>query len=143
MESQLATYHDAELILKLYELRREEVMRKARHWLVFEFNPKTPEDFLAVSSGYGTQENAYFQQVVGYWEMAASLVLHGAVKADLFFDCNNEGLYIFAKFHEMAKTYKSPTGFPFMRRTAELIEKFVVARDRFQGMMKSIQARTA
>ena len=64
MESQIATHNDADIILKLYDLRREEVLRKARHWAVFEFNPKAPEEFLAVLQSAGSQENAYFRQVL-------------------------------------------------------------------------------
>ncbi|MHB1744750.1 MAG: DUF4760 domain-containing protein [Acidobacteriaceae bacterium] len=141
MESQIATHNDADIILKLYDLRREEVLRKARHWLIFEFNPKTPEEFLAVLQGYGTQENAYFRQVISYWEMAASLVVHGAVKSDLYLDSNGEGIFIFAKLHAFRDDYAAKTGIPFMRQTAELIEKYPMARDRFRARLKSIQDR--
>lgn len=143
MESQIATHHDAEIILKLYDLRREALLRKARHWLTAEFNPKSEEEFLAVLRGQNTQENAYFRQVVSYWEMAASLVVHGAVKSDLFIDSNGEGLYIFAKFHAFREAYKNQLGHPFMRQTAQLIEKYPAARDRFQVMLKSIQERAS
>jgi hypothetical protein len=141
MESQIATHNDAEIILKLYDLRREEVLRKARHWVVFEFNPKTPEEFLAVLQGGGSQENAYLRQVISYWEMAASLVIHGAVKSDLYLESNGEGILVFAKFHAFRETYTSKTGFPFMRQTAQLIDKYPMARDRFQARLKMIQDR--
>jgi len=141
MESQIATHNDAEIILKLYDLRREEVLRKARHWVVFEFNPKTPEDFLAVVQERGSQENAYFRQVISYWEMAASLVIHGAVKSDLYLESNGEGILIFAKFYAFGETYTSKTGFPFMRQTAQMIEKYPMARDRFNATLKMIQDR--
>ena len=141
MESQIATHNDADIILKLYDLRREEVLRKARHWMTFEFNPKTPEEFLAVLQGYGTQENEYFRQVISYWEMAASLVVHGAVKSDLYLDSNGEGIFIFAKLHAFRDVYTEKTGIPFMRQTAQLIEKYPMARDRFNARLKSIQDR--
>lgn len=141
MESQIATHNDADIILKLYELRREEVLRKARHWVIFEFNPKTPEEFLATVEAAGSQENAYFRQVISYWEMAASLVIHGAVKSDLYLDSNGEGILIFAKLYEFRQTYTSKTGFPFMRQTAQMIEKYPMARDRFNARLKMIQAR--
>lgn len=141
MNNEIATHHDAELILKLYDLRREELLRKARRWLTFEFNPKSAEEFLAVAQNSGTQENAYFRQVVSYWEMAGSMVLRGAINADLFFDSNGEGLYIFAKFHAFHDEYRAKTGRTFMRHTAQLIEKYPAARDVFDWMLKSIQAR--
>ena len=139
MESQIATHNDADIILKLYDLRREEVLRKARHWVVSEFNPKTPEEFLAILQGGGSQENAYFRQVISYWEMAASLVVHGAVKSDLYLDSNGEGIMVFAKFYAFRETYTSKTGFPFMRQTAQLIEKYPMARDRFNARQKMMQ----
>jgi|SRR6185437_78214 hypothetical protein len=141
MESQIATHHDAEIILKLYDLRREDVLRKARHWVVFEFNPKTPEEFLALLQSGGSQENAYFRQAISYWEMAASLVIHGAVKSDLYLESNGEGILIFAKFYAFRETYLSKTGFPFMRQTAQMIEKYPMARDRFNARLKMVQDR--
>lgn len=141
MESQIATHHDAEIILKLYDLRREAVLRKARQWMTSEFNPKTPEEFLAVVQGYGTQENAYFRQVISYWEMAASLVVHGAVMSDLYLDSNGEGISIFAKLHAFREVYAAKMGIPFMRQTAHMIEKYPAARDRFNARLKSIQDR--
>ena len=141
MESQIATHNDADIILKLYDLRREEVLRMARRWVVFEFNPKTPEEFLAVLQNTGSQENAYFRQVISYWEMAASLVIHGAVKSDLYLDSNGEGIFIFAKLHAFRDVYTSKTGIPFMRQTAQMIDKYPMARDRFNARLKMIQDR--
>jgi hypothetical protein len=143
MESQIATYEDATIILKLYELRQEAVLRKARQWVSLEFNPATADELLAVAQGSGTQENAYYRQALTYWEMAASLVLHGAVKADLFLDSNGEGLYFFAKFHAFQEEFQARTGRPFMRHTAKLIEKYPMARDIFNSMLKSMRARAS
>jgi len=67
----LSTNNDAELILKLYELRTEPTMREARNWITTEFWPNTAEEFFAVQRGRGTKENAYLRQVTSYWEMAA------------------------------------------------------------------------
>src|SRR5215469_5757402 len=75
----MATVADAGLILQLYELRQEETLRRARKFMVFEFNPKTLEELRAVSRNPGSQENAYWRQTVSYWEMAASFVLRGAI----------------------------------------------------------------
>lgn len=141
MESQIATHEDANVILKLYDLRREAVLRKARHWLLFEFNPQTAEEFLAVARGSGSQENAWYRQALSYWEMAASLVLHGAVNADLFFDSNGEGLFIYAKFQAFHQAIEEKSGRPFMRHTAKLIEKYPIARDIYSGMLKSLRSR--
>ncbi|MHB8301898.1 MAG: DUF4760 domain-containing protein [Acidobacteriaceae bacterium] len=143
MERQIATYEDADLILKLYQLRQEAVLRQARHWLIFEFNPKTMDEFLAVVHGYGSQENDYYRQVVSYWEMAASMVLHGAVTADLFLDSNGEGIYIFARFNVFRQELQAKTGRPFMRHTAQLVETYPTAKEIFNTMLKSIEARAS
>jgi hypothetical protein len=82
----MATAADAELVLRLYELRREEMLRKARRFLVFDFNPKTLEELRAVSRDTKSEKNPYWRQVLSFWEMAASLVLRGALDADLFLD---------------------------------------------------------
>ena len=73
-----ATAEDARLVLKLYDLRREAEMRKARHFMTAEFWPKDADEFIKVANALGTQENAWLRQVGGYWDMAAALVLHGA-----------------------------------------------------------------
>ncbi len=75
----MATAADAELVLKLYELRREETLRKARRFMVFDFNPKTLEELRAVSRDTKSEYNPYWRQVMSYWEMAPSLVLRGAI----------------------------------------------------------------
>src|SRR5512142_1759029 len=91
-----ATTEDAELILKLYDLRREPVMRKARNFMA-QFFPQSTDDVMQVMTAFGSDENAYFRQVLGYWEMAASLVLRGAVHEELFMDNANEMFFTFAK----------------------------------------------
>jgi len=116
MERMLATPADAEIILKLYQLRTEPVMRQARAWMTGEFWPNTPEEFFKVAQNPSDPHNAFFRQVVTYWEMAAAMVLHGAVSAELFVDCNAEGFFIFAKFAHMLGPIreKMPT---FMNKT--------------------------
>src|SRR5438132_5019252 len=79
------TAEDAQIIMKLYDLRREAEMRKARNWFA-GFWPRSAEDVVQVINARGTQENAWFRQATTYWEMAASFVLRGAVSEELFFD---------------------------------------------------------
>ena len=93
----LSTNNDAELILKLYELRTEPTMREARNWITTEFWPTSAEEFFVVQRGRGTKENAYLRQVTSYWEMAAAFVLHGCLSPELFIDCNGENIFILAK----------------------------------------------
>ncbi|MBL8182528.1 MAG: hypothetical protein JNL64_13060 [Blastocatellia bacterium] len=84
----------AELILKLYDLRREPVMRKARDWM-FNFNPKTAEEYMATMMD--PEVGAYVRMVVSYWDMAAAMVVEGAIDADLFNKTNGEHTIIYAK----------------------------------------------
>ncbi len=98
MERMLATPADAEIILKLYDLRRETVMRQARAWVIGEFWPATADEYFAVAANSADPHNPFVRQVITYWEMAAAMVLHGAVSAELFVDCNAEGFFLLAKF---------------------------------------------
>jgi len=140
MERMLATPSDAEIILKLYELRTEPLMREARAWMGGEFWPNTVEDFFAVASNPADPHNAFFRQVTTYWEMAAALVLHGAVSAELFVDCNGEGFFLLAKFSHILEGIRErvPT---FMGKTSELINRFSQAAARYEVTLKTVQAR--
>jgi hypothetical protein len=92
------TTADAELILKLYDLRREAEIRKARNWWL-GFWPNSADDILKVATAFGSQENAWLRQVGGYWEMATSFVLHGTLSRELFLEGSFSGemFFIFAK----------------------------------------------
>jgi hypothetical protein len=140
MERMLATAADAEIILKLYELRREPVMREARAWMTGEFWPNTAEEFFAVALNPADPHNAWFRQVTSYWEMAAAMVLHGAVSAELFVDCNGEGFFLLAKFAPLlpAIREKQPG---FMVKTSEVITRFSAASQRYEVTLKSMEAR--
>jgi hypothetical protein len=136
----IASSADAELILKLYELRTETVMRQARAWIVGEFWPATAEEFFVVQNDFGSQKNAWLRQVVTYWEMAASLVLHGALSADLFVDCNPEPFYILAKLSSILPDIhaKQPT---YFSRTLQLIDNNQAAAARYEALKKNVEVR--
>src|SRR4030088_2139867 len=109
-----ATAYDAHLILKLYDLRREAEMRKARHWFTAEFWPQSADEFLKVANAFPGQENAWMRQVGGYWDMAASLVLHGAIHEELFLQpgISGEMTFIFAKIHPFLKEIRQKMNNP-------------------------------
>ncbi len=96
-ETTKATATDAELILKLYDLRREQKMRKAREWYGGQFWPESFEEVQQVMMSFDKEENAYLRQVLSYWDMACSLVLHGTLDSNLFFDTNGEGTFVYTK----------------------------------------------
>src|SRR5262249_45661458 len=85
MSSSSATYDDAQLILKLYELRREEKLRAAREWFANEFFPQSLEEVKALV-GPGSPHNTYFRMVVTYWDMAASFAARGPLNAELLLE---------------------------------------------------------
>ncbi len=140
MERMLATPADAEIILKLYQLRTEAVLRQARAWVVSEFWPATAKEFFALAENPADPHNAWLRQVLTYWEMAAAMVLHGAVSAELFVDCNSEGFYLLAKFAPLldAIREKNPG---FMVKTSELVNRFSAAALRYEAVLKNVEAR--
>lgn len=95
-----ATYDDANLILRLYELRREETLRKARAWFGSQFNPGSAEEMFTKYPPT-SQENTYFRMVVSYWDMAASFVTSGVLNQELFFESSGELLFVWEKIRPM------------------------------------------
>jgi len=142
MERMLATPADAEIIIKLYQLRTETVMRQARAWVTGEFWPATIEEYVAVAANPADPHNAWFRQVISYWEMAAAMVLHGAVSAELFVDCNGEGFFLLAKFAPILDAIRENNP-GFLIKTSELINRFSAAAQRFEAVQKSLAARRA
>jgi hypothetical protein len=140
MERMLATPADAEIILRLYELRTEAEMRKARAWMTGDFWPATAEEFFAVAENPADPHNAWLRQVLTYWEMAAALVLHGAVSAELFVDCNGEGFFLLAKFAPILNGIREKNP-GFLIKTSELVNRFSAAAQRYEAMQKNVEAR--
>lgn len=86
-------YESADLIIKLYDLRREETMRKARDWF-FGFNPESVEEVVAAARG---EHSAYYRMVTSYWDMVCSFVNNGAIDERMFTDASAEQNLVFAK----------------------------------------------
>jgi hypothetical protein len=102
--------HQAELILKLYELRRDPELRKARAWYVGEFNPQSGQDIVDLLFS-GPKSSAHYRMVTSYWDMAAAMVLHGAIDATMFLDTNGEIIMLYAKIQ------------PFLAEVRQLINR--------------------
>jgi hypothetical protein len=139
-ESTLATTQDADLILKLYQLRTENVMRQAREWVVAEFFPDTADEVTDILEAVGSQDWNWLRQVSSYWEMAAAFVLHGALNAELFLDCNNEPFFLYAKFLPLlpAIREKHPN---FLAKVQRVVEEFPDAQARVDRMTLGMPAR--
>ncbi|HTW58470.1 MAG TPA: hypothetical protein VMD99_10075 [Terriglobales bacterium] len=136
------TAEDAHLILKLYDLRREAELRKARNWWLTEFWPANADDFAKVAGAMGTQENAWLRMAAGYWGMAASLVLHGTVNAELFLHPGNSGemYFLFAKIHPFLKELREKMGDPSMFGNIEtVIHSSKFSRERLKFTLNRVQ----
>ncbi len=105
-ESSTTPVESANLILKLYELRREETMRQARNY-VFSFNPTSAEEYLAAMTG---PHSASVRMVTSYWEMACSFVVNGAIDATMFEDTNGEHVIVFAKIEPFLADLRAKWG---------------------------------
>jgi hypothetical protein len=99
----------ATLILKLFELRREPTLREARAWFLRDFNPQTLEEALTIAGG---PKNDWFRMVIGYWDMAASFVVHGAIDGDMFRAANTEMVATFAKVEPFIDDFRRISKIP-------------------------------
>jgi hypothetical protein len=140
MTAQLANSEDARLVLKLYELRTESVLREARAWATDSFWPRSAQEVLDVFAEMGSQENHFLRQVISYWEMAAAFVLHGALSQELFVECNNEPFFLYAKFQPFLDDIRQ-TRPAFLVKTGDLIANSSLARQRLELAVQSVTAR--
>ena len=138
------TTADAELILKLYDLRREAEIRKARNWWFVNFWPENADDFMKIALAAGTQENNWLRQVSSYWDLAASLVVHGTLNETLFLEpaFSGEMFLIFAKIHPFLKEVREKTQNPRMLANVEnVIKKSKAGRERLKFVEQRMAAR--
>ncbi len=120
----------AELILKLYELRREETMRKARNWFM-AFNPGNFEEVVAAYQG---EHSAYIRMVTTYWDMACSFVNHGAIDEEMFNDANQEHAFVFAKMQPFVAQLRAVTGPHFLPHLEQVVMRLPEAEKRLEGL---------
>ena len=141
----MATPQDADLIIKLYDLRRDETMRKARNYFAFEFFPKSVDDvkeILTNVQGY-PEQNAYFRQVISYWEMAAAMVNHGSIDQALFFDTNGEFFGVWAKIGDFIEDLRASFGPQFLINLEKLIASAPDGAKRVQTMKERFNSMAA
>jgi hypothetical protein len=112
---------DANLILKLYDLRREPVMREARNWF-FSFNPTTTAEYMEAMM---SERSGYVRMVISYWDMAASLVNNGAIDEQMFNDANGEHLFVFAKIEPILAELRQQWNQPEMLKHFETLVRRV------------------
>ena len=132
-------YESADLLMKLYELRREPAMREARAWFAADFNPTTFEEVQQAIRG---PKSAQFRMVTSYWDMAASFVNNGAIDETMFNDANAEQFVVFAKVEPFVAAYREMMGNPHawvhlekvVMKTPGAKQRLAALRDRFKAM---------
>jgi hypothetical protein len=107
----------ANLILRLYELRREPVMREARNTML-TFDPRSVEDYMAAMAG---PQSAHIRMVTSYWEMAASFVVNGAIDANMFDESAGEHILVFGKVEPILPQLRQAMGNPGMFKNLEKV----------------------
>jgi hypothetical protein len=134
------THADAELILKLYEARRETEIRKARQWWTTTFWPESADDVVKVMRAAGTQENAWFRQVLGYWGVAGSFVSHGVLSEDLFFEASfcGEMFVVFAKLEPFLAEVREKTQNPTLLGNIEKLVRSDAGKERYTIITRNV-----
>ena len=132
----MSKQEDANLILKLYDLRREATMREARNWF-FSFNPTTVAEYMEAMFG---EHSGHLRMVVSYWDMAASLVNNGAIDEQMFNDANGEHLFVFAKIEPILEELRQSTNQPDMLKQFEsLVRRMPNSRERLNAIRDRIK----
>jgi len=145
----MGKHEDADLILKLYDLRREKVMREAREWW-FTFNPTSIQDVMTTMMG---PQSGYMRMVLSYWDMACAMVVSGAIDEDLFNQTNGEHMLVYMKIEpvledlrkmfdnqEFAKSLET-----VVKRMPNIEDRMASMRERFKQIaaMRAQQAQAA
>ena len=140
----MATTQDAELIIKLYDLRRDKTMRRARIFMIQHFFQQGVDDVKALfTDRKHPKYNAYFRMVTSYWDMAAAMVNHGAIDRDLFFDTNGEFFAIWAKIGDFITDLRAVFGPQFLVNLEKLIAAHPNGEQRIQMMKERFKQRAA
>ena len=136
-----ATHADAELILKLYDARREAEIRKARHWWTTTFWPESADEILKVMRSIGAQENAWLRQVLGYWSMATSFVNHGILNEDLFFEPSFSGemFFIYAKLEPYLPELREKLQNPMLLASVEKLVHSQKGQERYKVISRNVE----
>lgn len=119
------THDDANLILKLYEMRREEKLRQARGWFAKSFKATTMEEFNTLCP-QGSETHSYYLMVTSYWEMVASFIEAGVLNRELFFESGLELLYVWERMRDIVPEYRRATKNPFFYKNLESVAKSMI-----------------
>jgi hypothetical protein len=124
-------HHDAELVLRLYELRRDPVMRESRALMYTQFLPKSYEELKGVATNVANPLNAAFRQTSTYWEMTYGMAKHGIIHADFLMESGGEGLLLYAKALPWLPKLREETGRPYFQNAEWVVAHSEVAKATF------------
>lgn len=128
-------------ILRLYELRSEPTMRKARDWFATSFFPESTQDILAVLTG---EHSAEFRMVASYWDMAAAFVVFGAINDDMFNAINTEHVLVYAKLQPFLAELRAVPGIPpylYFKHLEPVVQRLPDAEERIAVMRRYAKSR--
>lgn len=128
-------FESAQLNLKLFELRREPVLRQARAWLLREFHP---EKFEEVSAELEGEHGTWLRMVYGYWDMAASMVTTGAIDPEAFRAAHPEIFATFSKIQPFLAELRATMGVPDL---FQYMETVVMSTPDAEAMLERMRAR--
>ena len=127
----MSKQQDADLILKLYDLRRETVMREARNWM-FTFNPTSVQEVIDTLL---SEHSGHYRMVLSYWEMAAAMVNNGAIDEKLFNETNGEHIFVYAKIEPVIEQVRTLMGSPdFLANLEALIKRIPESEQKIAAM---------
>ncbi len=134
------THQQVDLMLKLYEIRREPVLREARTWYVANFRPSSAEDVARIAPP-GSKENAFQRQVVSYWDMAANIVNRGLIDEEFFLETSGEQWVVWERIRPviaaMRAAYKNPHLFENLEKHVQHFEAWRERRS--PGMSEAVR----
>ncbi|HVX67220.1 MAG TPA: hypothetical protein VHA11_11490 [Bryobacteraceae bacterium] len=132
----MSKQEEANLILKLYELRRETTMRQARDWFAREFFPESLADVEQAMMG---EHSGHLRMVASYWEMAAALVNHGAISAELFNETNSEHLFVYSRLEPLLGEMRAAYGAHYLSNLDKLVAATPGSRERIAAVRERMQ----
>jgi hypothetical protein len=130
---------DSLVILKLYEIRSEQLMREARRWFFSEFAPQSGKDILALMQS-GEKQSAFYRMVASHWEVAAALVIGGGIDEKLFLAANTEHLVVFAKLQPFIAEIRETIGEPdYLSNLEQLVMRVPDVEKKLENRRKLIE----
>lgn len=135
----MGKHEDADLILKLYDLRRETVMREARNWM-FTFNPTSVQDVLETMVG---EHSGHLRMVISYWDMACAMVTSGAIDEELFNQTNGEHIFVYMKIEPVIEELRAMFDNQEFLKNLETVVKRIPDIDKKLPAMRERMARFA